>query len=228
MAKTPTLDAFSQKLGYPFSDTALLQRALRHASLDVDDDNERLEFLGDRVLGLAIADELLRRYPQENEGALARRLAQLVSRKTCALIAKSWNLQKVLQADSGASGVSGAAMTENVLANGCEAVLGAIYLDGGLDKAAEIIIRHWQPYFSQQSDVPIDHKSALQEWTMKRGQDLPSYEIIDRQGPDHAPQFKVRVTTQQAASEASGKSRRLAEQLAAAACLKQLTDEESR
>ena len=222
MSQSSSLQVFCQTLGYTFQDGSLLARALRHASLDHDDDNERLEFLGDRVLGLAIADALLTRYPDENEGALARRLSQLVSRKTCAKIARTIKLQSVLQVDKGAQ----QAMTDNILADGCEAVLGAVYLDGGLAAVTRLIGGHWETYFDAQNDVPIDHKTALQEFVMKRGQDLPAYEIIDRTGPDHAPEFNVRVSTQEAQAQATGKSRRLAEQLAAAACLAQLEAEE--
>ena len=222
MTQSSNVQLFCKTLGYQFKDSALLTRALRHASLDREDDNERLEFLGDRVVGLVIADALLVRYPDEKEGALARRLSQLVSRKTCAKVASALNLQSVLQADKGAQD----AMTENILANGCEAVLGAVYLDAGLTATTEVILAQWAPYFHEQSDVPIDHKTALQEFVMKRGQDLPAYEIIDRTGPDHAPEFNVRVRTQSAQAQATGKSRRLAEQLAAAACLAQLVVKE--
>jgi ribonuclease-3 len=222
MTERSSLKAFCQTLGYQFNDSGLLARALQHASLDRADNNERLEFLGDRVLGVVIADALLTRYADEKEGALARRLSQLVSRKTCAKIARTWNLQSVLQVDKGAQ----EAMSDNILADGCEAVLGAVYLDAGLAAAEQIILAHWEAYFDAQSDVPIDHKTALQEFVMKRGEDLPAYEIIDRTGPDHAPEFNVRVSTQEAQAQATGKSRRLAEQLAAAACLAQLVAKE--
>ena len=124
MTERSSLKAFCQTLGYQFNDSGLLARALQHASLDRADNNERLEFLGDRVLGVVIADALLTRYADEKEGALARRLSQLVSRKTCAKIARTWNLQSVLQVDKGAQ----EAMSDNILADGCEAVLGAVYL----------------------------------------------------------------------------------------------------
>ena len=123
--------AISGRIDYSFADEALLHRALRHASLDVEDDNEHLEFLGDRVLGLVIAEELLARYPQEKEGDLARRQAELVSRRICAEIAAEVNLDAVIRCDPGQRG-GGDAPARNILANGCEAVLGAVYLDGGL------------------------------------------------------------------------------------------------
>ncbi len=221
MTNPKTLEKFITKLGYSFADMGLLTRALRHASLDVEDDNEHLEFLGDRVLGLVIAEDVMRRYPHEKEGDLARRLAQLVSRKICAEVAKAMDLGSVMQADKGARTQAG--MTTNILANACEAVLGAIYLDGGLGAAHDVIMAHWAPHYDKQVEAPMDHKTALQEFTMKRGQSLPHYEIIDRQGPAHAPEFTLEVRTDTAKAQAKGGSRRLAEQLAAADCLKQLT-----
>lgn len=215
------LNNFTAKLGYDFDDKAWLERAVRHASLDVDDDNEHLEFLGDRVLGLVIAEDLLARYGDESEGDLARRLGQLVSRKTCAQIAKAIDLGSIIQADKAAMSHTG--MTDNILANACEAVLAAVYFDGGLEAARRVIMTHWAPHYDKLVEAPIDHKTALQEWTMKRGQPLPDYEIIDQQGPAHAPEFTVIVRTQEAQAEAKGKSRRMAEQLAAADCLKQVT-----
>jgi len=218
---TKALHNFTAKLGYDFADKSWLERAVRHASLDVDNDNEHLEFLGDRVLGLVIAEDLLSRYSGESEGDLARRLGQLVSRKTCAQIAKTIDLGAIIQADKAA--MSNTGMTDNILANACEAVLAAVYFDGGLEAARQVIMTHWAPHYDKQVEAPIDHKSALQEWTMKRGQPLPDYEIIDQQGPAHAPEFTVIVRTQEAQAVAKGKSRRMAEQLAAADCLKQMT-----
>ncbi len=222
MAINPkALEKFTAKLGYAFTNGAWLERAVRHASLDVDDDNEHLEFLGDRVLGLVIAEDLLARFADESEGDLARRLGQLVSRKTCAEIARTIDLGAIMQADKAA--ISNTGMTDNILANACEAVLAAVYFDGGLEAARQVILAHWAPHYDKQVEAPIDHKSALQEWTMKRGQALPEYEIIDQQGPAHAPEFTVIVRTQEAQASAKGKSRRIAEQLAAADCLKQIS-----
>ena len=152
---------------------------------------------------------------------MARRLGQLVSRKTCAQIAKAIDLGSIIQADKAAMSHTG--MTDNILANACEAVLAAVYFDGGLEAARRVIMTHWAPHYDKQVEAPIDHKTALQEWTMKRGQPLPDYEIIDQQGPAHAPEFTVIVRTQEAQAVAKGKSRRVAEQLAAADCLKQVT-----
>ena len=218
------LEVFQQKLGHRFKDSQLLDRALRHASLDVDDDNEKLEFLGDRVLGLVIADRLVADYSDEAEGALARRLSQLVSRRSCAAVAEDMALADVLRTDEGIRNTEH--MSHNMLADACEAVLGAIYLDGGLEAARAVIEAHWQSLFVGQVDAPIDSKSALQEWLMQRGLPVPDYEIIDRTGPDHAPEFNVGVTCAQGSAQGSGRSRKIAEQRAASALLNLLQEGE--
>lgn len=211
------LDDFQERLGYRFAEAALLERALRHASLDIEQDNEHFEFLGDRVLGLVIAEYLVDRHADESEGNLARRQAQLVSRKICARVAGDIDLAAVLKTDDGIR--QKGEVPRNVLADGCEAVLGAVFLDAGLDAARRVILQHWQSYFSEQVDAPIDNKTALQEWLMQRGHPPPDYEIIDRSGPDHAPEFTVAVKAENGAAQGTGLSRKLAEQRAAAALL---------
>ena len=214
---------FQVQLGYRFADQALLERALRHASLDVEQDNEQLEFLGDRVLGLVVADYLVKTHADEHEGDLARRHAQLVSRKTCASIAADLGLAAVLKTDEGIRQKDD--VPRNVLADGCEAVLGAVYLDGGLEAAQQIIMTLWQDVLAAQTEAPIDNKSALQEWLMQRGKPLPEYEIVDRSGPDHEPEFTVAVSSDIGAAQGIGASRKLAEQRAAAALLQLLEKE---
>ena len=218
------LRQFLATLNYSFADEALLHRALRHASLDVEDDNEHLEFLGDRVLGLVVAEELLARYPQEKEGDLARRQAELVSRRICAEIAAEVNLDAVIRCDPGQRG-GGDTLARNILANGCEAVLGAIYLDGGLPAAAKVILALWRARLDAQTAAPNDAKTELQEWAMKRKYAMPIYEIVSQTGPAHAPTFHVSVTVSGVAAQGEGASRRLAEQAAAAKCLHALAEE---
>ena len=217
------LRQFLARLDYSFADEALLHRALRHASLDVEDDNEHLEFLGDRVLGLVIAEELLTRYPQEKEGDLARRQAELVSRRICAEIAGEVNLDAVIRCDPGQRG-GGDAPARNILANGCEAVLGAVYLDGGLQAAAKVILALWCARLDAQTAAPLDAKTELQEWAMKRKHAMPAYEIVSQTGPAHAPTCYVSVTVLSVTAEGEGASRRLAEQAAAAKCLQALAE----
>ena len=218
------LRQFLAGLNYSFANEALLHRALRHASLDVEDDNEHLEFLGDRVLGLVIAEELLARYPQEKEGDLARRQAELVSRRLCAEIAAEVNLDSVIRCDRGQHG-GGDPPARNILANGCEAVLGAVYLDGGLQAAAKVILALWRARLDAQTAAPVDAKTELQEWAMKRKHVMPAYEIVSQTGPAHAPTFHVSVTVLGVTAQGEGASRRLAEQAAAAKCLHALAEE---
>lgn len=218
------LDDFQIRLGHQFADLKLLNRALLHASLDIEDDNEKLEFLGDRVLGLVIAERLIATHDDEAEGALARRLSQLVSRRICAMVGEEMDLASVLRADEGLQ--KNKALPQNILADACEALLGAVYLDGGLSAAASVIDKHWQSFFEAQTDAPIDSKTALQEWLMQRSLPLPVYEIVDRSGPDHAPQFTVSVTCELGAAQGNGPSRKLAEQKAAAALLMLLQEGE--
>ena len=217
------LRQFLAALDYSFADQRLLHRALRHASLDVDDDNEHLEFLGDRVLGLVVAEELLARYPREKEGDLSRRQAELVSRRICAEIAAEINLEAVIRCDLGQRG-GGDAPARNILANGCEAVLGAIYLDGGLPAAAKVILALWRARLDAQTVAPVDAKTELQEWAMKRKYAMPAYEIVSQTGPAHAPTFYVSVTVSGVTAQGEGASRRLAEQAAAAKCLHALAE----
>ena len=220
----PELRQFLVGLDYNFVDEALLHRALSHASLDVDDDNEHLEFLGDRVLGLVIAEELLARYPHEKEGNIARRQAELVSRRICAEIAAEIKLDLVIRCDLGQRG-GGDMPARNILANGCEALLGAIYLDGGLPAVTKVILGLWRARLDAQTAAPIDAKTELQEWAMKRKHSMPAYEIVSQTGPAHAPTFRVSVTVSDITTEGEGASRRLAEQAAAAKCLHALAEE---
>lgn len=220
------LRQFLAALEYTFTDERLLHRALRHASLDVEDDNEQLEFLGDRVLGLVVAEELLARYPREKEGDLARRQAELVSRRICAEIAAEINLEAVIRCDRGQRG-GGDTPARNILANGCEAVLGAIYLDGGLPAAAKVILILWRARLDAQSAAPVDAKTELQEWAMKRKHAMPAYQIVSQTGKAHAPTFRVSVTVLGVTAQGEGTSRRLAEQAAATKCLHALAEGES-
>ena len=215
-----SLSAFESRLGHVFGQAKLLERALRHASLDVEEDNEQLEFLGDRVLGLVIAEYLLDTHGRESEGDMARRLAQLVSRKTCAKVAREIDLIEVLRMDEGIQKSQN--VPTNILADACEAVLGAVYLDGGLAAAKRVIEAHWQPHFAGQTEAPIDKKTALQEWLMQRGLALPIYEIIERTGPDHAPEFTLQASAHDGSALGVGSSRKLAEQRAAMALLESL------
>ncbi len=225
----PDLAALSAALAYDFADIGLLRTAITHPSALTrssgrrgprqvsDADNQRLEFLGDRVLGLVIAEMLFRTFAGENEGALAKRLAALVRQEGLARVARSIELGKYLVLSRGEA-ESGGRDNPASLADACEAVIGAIYLDGGLDPARDFIKRMWSPMMKRDSKPPQDSKTALQEWAQAGGLPLPVYDVIESSGPPHDPTFTVCVRVEgQEPTSASGRSKRAAEQSAAAA-----------
>lgn len=221
-------EALAKKLGHVFSDGELLRRALTHPSAasrrkaGAPDSYERLEFLGDRVLGLIVADLLLRRFPKESEGALARRHTALVRRETLAEVAGDLAISRYLRL---AKGEDEAGERDNpaILADACEAVIGALYLDGGLEVARRSVERALEPYLSSAVKPPQDAKTALQEWAQARGLPLPEYRETAREGPPHQPVFSIEVSVEGHAPEAGkGRSKRISEQTAAQALLKRL------
>lgn len=213
-----------ERLGYAFSDPALLRRAITHssarASKAVARDNERLEFLGDRVLGLCVAEMLMETFPEEDEGDLARRFNRLVRKETCAAVAdEDWQLGGSMIL-SGGEALSGGRRKITILGNACESLLGAVYLDGGFDAARGVVRRFWEPRLLETDTVPPDPKTALQEWAQGKGLGLPNYVVTERKGPDHAPLFEVRVEIEgREAAVGAGASKRMAEQEAAQAML---------
>lgn len=209
-----------QALGYRFTDTTLLVRALTHSSLKKsknDPSYERLEFLGDRVLGLVIAEQLIEEFPDSAEGKLAPRLAALVSGRTLAEIARTLGLGEFIRMTEGEA-AAGTNDRASVLADCCEAVIGAVYRDGGLEAASELVRRHWQPLLAKVE--PRVAKTELQEWAQGRGLALPMYTVVDRTGPAHAPEFTVQLEVEtQNPVRATGASKQAAEQAAAAEML---------
>lgn len=207
-------------LGHRFKSQALLERALTHASVRGGKakrhDNERLEFVGDRVLGLAIAEVLNEAFPEANEGELARRFNRLVRGEACADVARKINLGvSLILSDSEAE--SGGREKETILADAMEAVLGAVFVDAGFDKARAVVRKLWYDSSQQGPQASsADPKSALQEWAQGQGLTLPKYVEIKRAGPDHAPHFtsEVRITGKEPAL-GEGASKRAAEQEAA-------------
>lgn len=210
-------------LGHHFSRAGLLSAALTHSSASVgarkpEESFERLEFLGDRVLGLAVADMLLARYPEENEGALSRRLVGLVRREALVEVARSLDLERYLTIAGGPGARRRAA--DRMLADGCEALIGAIYLDAGFDTAAEVVRNLWTPLMDGVRKPPQDAKTVLQEWAQGQGRPLPVYTVVGREGADHQPTFSVEVSVEGIEPVVgSGLSKRAAEQAAAAALL---------
>ncbi|TCS64229.1 ribonuclease III [Varunaivibrio sulfuroxidans] len=215
-----------QILGHTFRDPELLTCALRHASTTDrrTASNERLEFLGDRVLGLVIAEMLYMRFPDEPEGHLARRFTALVSGDALVRIAGEIGLSRFIDmatADADAGGRDNTALHANAM----EAVLGALYLDGGIDAPKRVIGAFWAPLIDEDKAPPKDPKTALQEWAQAHKIALPVYREISRSGPDHAPRFTMEVAVKGAApARAEGVSKRLAEREAAQGLLDRLKD----
>jgi ribonuclease-3 len=210
------------KLGHKPKDISLFERALTHSSLGRDS-YERLEFLGDRVLGLVVGRWLYERFAAEPEGQLSRRYNALVARETCAEIGRELGLPGLIRLGKQARD-DGASDSGNVVGDVVEALIGALLLDGGLDAADAFIRRAWAPHLDRQSGAPIHAKSALQELAAARRLATPVYEIVSRSGAHHAPRFTIRVAIRNAGeATAEGSSKQEAETAAAAALLEQLT-----
>jgi ribonuclease-3 len=230
------LAALAAATGHAFADAGLAAQALTHRSaLDrrpelkaaFPNGNERLEFLGDRVLSLAMADFLLRRFPHEREGELARRHAALVKAGTLVEIAVEIGLGAHLRlGDSergGSDCVDGGKVKPTILADALEALLGAIFLDAGFSAAAMCVERLWNARIGEHLSAPRDAKTALQEWAQGRRLPLPDYREVGREGPPHAPVFVVEVTISgHPPTQGKGRSKREAERLAAAVFLERL------
>ena len=227
MKLSAELAAFADRLGHRFAAPDLLARALTHGSFATPgrDDNQRLEFLGDRVLGLVIAEALLQADAGASEGQVAPRYNALVRRETCAAVAREIDLGAVLRL--GRSEMkSGGRRKEALLADAMEAVLAAVYLDGGLEAARAVILALWADRIAGVEADARDAKTALQEWAQARGEPPPAYVEVGREGPDHRPQFTIEVRLSTGATaRASAGSKRQAEQAAAAALLDQVTAE---
>lgn len=226
---TPSADiaAFARRLGHDFARPELLVRALTHGSIasPTRPDNQRLEFLGDRVLGLAMAEALLAADRGATEGQLAPRLNALVRGETCAEIAREIGLGEVLKLGRSEM-LSGGRRKEALLADALEAVLAAVYLDAGWEAARALTLRLWGDRLRRVEPDARDAKTVLQEWAQAQGMPPPRYEMVERSGPDHAPRFRIAVTLADGrAAEAEGAgTKRAIEQAAAQVLLGQLGD----
>ncbi len=212
-----------QRLGYTFRDAGLLSQALTHRSAadprrDMLDSNERLEFLGDRVLALAMAEWLSERFPNEREGALGKRLSVLVAAETLARVGDSIGLPAALRIPP-AEGRTGLRGRATVIADATEALIGALYLDGGLAPARDFVRREWAAHMAADPTPPMSAKSRLQEHTLGRAEGLPEYRLVSTTGPSHMPVFVVSVLAAGRTAEGQGDSKRAAEQAAAEAWL---------
>ncbi|HEX4180522.1 MAG TPA: ribonuclease III [Caulobacteraceae bacterium] len=223
-ARADAVGALERRLGRAFQDPALLERALTHASVGggagKTRDNEVLEFIGDRVIGLLAAERLAELYPQAPEGELTVRLHGLVNRDACARVARRMGLGPALRLAGGET-KTGGREKDSILGDACEAVMAAVYSDGGLTAAREVFVDLWSEEFDEVAAAqPRDPKTALQEWSQGQGKALPSYTVLDRSGPDHEPLFKVQVMVEGVSPAiAQGRSRREAEKAAAAILL---------
>lgn len=217
-----SLAALQERVGWKFADLSLLKRALTHSSLAATSkvgDLERLEFLGDRVLGLLTAEALWRAYPKMREGDLAPRLNALVRKETCAKAALAWGLDKLVKM-SAQEEESGGRKKKAILGDVAEAFLGALYIDGGLDAARKAYDLYWTPNLEALSVQHRDAKTTLQEWSQERGLGAPKYEVINAEGPAHAPAFTIDVVVKgHDPVRAEGQSKRSAQMAAAAAFL---------
>ena len=212
------MKSIEEVLGYTFKNATLLKQALTHPSALPSGqgmDFERLEFLGDRVLGLVVARWLYEEFPHENEGDLAKRLAGLVRKETLVDVAKTIDLNQFMKMKREKS-PSQTKRLETLLADGCEALIGALYLDGGLEVAHAFIHQHWDDLFQKTPEPPRDSKSILQEWIQGKGKSHPQYVVINSSGPAHSPHFIVQVQIEgMAPITGEGSSKRLAEKVAA-------------
>jgi ribonuclease-3 len=210
-------------LGHRFARSELLDQALTHPSAAGNAPYERLEFLGDRVLGLVVANMLYRAFPKEPEGALARRYTALVRKEALARIAETIDLGACMRVGEAEQTGLG---RRNLLADACEAVIAALFLDGGYGAAERFVERWWQPLLAEQVEPPMDVKTALQEWAQARALPLPAYRLIGREGPAHDPLFDVEVSLPNwPPAQGRGRSRRAAEAAAAESLLARLRGE---
>ncbi len=221
----PAPEELEARLGHVFRDKALLQRALTHSSADSIVSNERLEFLGDRVLGLVIAEKLHASYPDDPEGALALKFNALARREACVAAAEAAGIPPHLILAASEAG-SGGRRKAAIVGGAMEAVIAALYLDGGLETARAFIEKCWADAFANLGRDMRDAKTALQEWAQARkgkARAAPAYHVVSREGPDHAPHFVVEVRVEdEAPASGHGGSKREAEQAAAHAMLERL------
>ena len=210
-----------KKLNIKFKHNNLLIQSLTHKSFNSNENNEKIEFLGDRVLGLVIAQKLLKIYPNEKEGILDKKFASLVNKKTCLEVAKAIELEKYIKTFNPKNKII--KIEDKIISDSCEALMGAIYLDKGLNIAEKVILKLWDSHIEKSVVTQIDAKTKLQELALKKFKILPTYKIISNTGPRHKPIFKVAVKLPNTKFFiSSGKSKKDAEQNAAIVCLKNI------
>ncbi len=213
--------SLEKKIDLKFKNKDLLNQALTHKSFNANENNEKIEFLGDRVLGLVIAKKLLEIYPEEKEGILDKKFASLVNKKTCLDIAKKINLGSYIKTFNPKN--KKIKIEDKIISDSCEALIGAIYLDKSFTIVEKVILNLWQDHIEKSVVTEIDAKTKLQEQTLKNFKKLPTYKLISNTGPRHKPIFKVGVKLPNTKYFiATGKSKKEAEQNAAIECLKNI------
>ena len=215
------IQQLEKKIGIQFKEQNLLLKSLTHKSFDSKNNNEKLEFLGDRVLGLVISKKLLEIYPNEREGILDKKFASLVNKKTCLKISKDIGLENyVLTLNSSKSNNN---IEDKVLSDCCESLIGAIYLDKGFNVVEKFILNLWKDLIKDSVITQVDAKTKLQEYSLKKFKKLPIYRLLSNTGPRHKPIIKVSVKIHSSKNFiAEGKSKKIAEQNAAILCLDSL------
>ena len=208
-------------LGYSFKNNSLLSKSLKHKSFDNINNNEKLEFLGDRVLGLIISQKLLEKFPHEKEGIIDKKFANLVNKKTCSSIGKKINIKKFLFLGPSHKNLERSA--DKIVSDSLEAIVGAIYLDGGLKVAQKFILNFWESFLDKSIITLVDSKTQLQEYSLKKFKELPKYTFYKKTGSQHEPFFKTEVQIPNSKKFfGSGSSKKNAQQNAAAKLLKTL------
>ncbi len=217
--RKPDPALLAERLGHRFADPGLLLQALTHVSAASGSEGpaatyQRLEFLGDRVLGLAASEMLFRAFPDASEGDLSRRLSELVRKETCAAVADDWDVGPHIRLGPGAQAAG--RRNPSILGDVCEALIGAVFLDGGYGAASAVVERSFAGRMQAQAEPPHSPKQVLQEWALARALPTPTYTVVERSGPDHAPRFRVAASLPgQEPAHGLGSSKRAAEQDAA-------------
>jgi len=216
------ISKFEEKIQIKMKDKSLLIKALTHKSANQVYNNEKLEFLGDRVLGLVLSNKLIDLYPNENEGILDKRFAKLVNRSTCSMMGWSIQMQDYIILGDAKKKVT--QKDEKILSDSCEALIGAIFLDQGFDFAQEFVLKLWKKHIDKSYITVLDSKTKLQEYSLKIYKKLPIYRLINSSGPRHKPTFKISVSIHRSKLyTGTGSSKQDAQQNAAKKLLKNIT-----
>ena len=216
-----SLNDLEKILQIKFKNKKILEKSLIHKSLDPINNNEKLEFLGDRVLGFVISKKLYEIYPEETEGALDKKFASLVNKNMCLSIANKLNLSKFIKTNTNKT--NNYKPENKIISDTCEAIIGAIFLDQGINVVENFILKIWNEYIENTQETKIDSKTMLQEFSLKKYKVLPKYTLLKTKGPKHKPVFHVQVKIKSSKSiDGIGSSKKLAEQDAATSLLRKM------